>query len=601
MSAGRRAHRLPVVVLGLTIVAAACAGGDDEPGGADAVTGADTGDATETTAGGGAGTTEPPDGADGDGSEGTAPASGPVDVTLPPDDEQPVAGGTLRFALEAEVNGLNPTTSSLSAPGLVMAGAVFDTLAAFDVDGNAVPYLAESFTPSDDLRSWTVRLRPGITFHDGTPVDADAVITSFEAQRTSPLVGLAVQPFFPTEGAVDRVDDLTVQFNLSEPHRHFPTYVTGQLGMVASPTWLAAAADDPTLNQRPVGTGPFRFESRTEDSVTRFVRNDDWWNGEALLDAIEFYPVPDPDTATDLLFGDEIEGLHLTNPASIQRLSESEDVQNILNDAGEESFVMLNTSVPPFDDLRARQALAWATPRAQYDQLIGLDVLRQATQRFIPESPYHDPELVQVGDDPAQAALLAAEYCAERVDDVNPRTGAPTCRDGKIVIEYQYAGPSVIGTRIADLMVAGWSSVFDVEVTEVFQDDLIQNAALGAYNTVQWRQFGAVDPAADNIWLLCRTIGPISINWPRYCDEERDQLLLQAQVEADPDARAELYRQIEKMINDAATYVFLQHTMWDVAFAPDVRGVCGRTSPDGVALMCARNGVAWFDQAWFAG
>ena len=158
----------------------------------------------------------------------------------------------------------------------------------------------------------------------------------------------------------------------------------------------------------------------------------------------------------------------------------------------------------------------------------------------------------------------------------------------------------MIGTRIADLLTAGWSAAFNVTVTEVFQADLIQNAALGAYNAIGWRQFGSTDPAADNIWLLCRTIGPISINWPRYCDEERDALLVQAQAEADPVVRAELYRQVEQIISDASTYVFLTHTMWDNAFAPNVRGVCGRTSPDGVALDCTQSGVAWFDSAWLA-
>ena len=174
------------------------------------------------------------------------------------------------------------------------------------------------------------------------------------------------------------------------------------------------------------------------------------------------------------------------------------------------------------------------------------------------------------------------------------------CTDGKINIDFQVAGPSVIGTRIADLLVSGWSAAFDVTVTEVFQDELIQNAALGSYNAMNWRQFGAIDPAADNIWLLCRTIGPISINWPRYCDEERDALLVQAQAEADPAVRAQLYQQVEQRINDAATYVFLTHTMWDNAFAPAVRGVCGRTSPEGVPLECTQSGVAWFDSVWLA-
>ena len=84
----------------------------------------------------------------------------------------PVAGGTLRYGIQSEVDGINPTTSALSAPGLTMGNAVFDTLAAYDVDGNPVPYLAESFTPSEDFMSWTVKLREGITFHDGTPLNS---------------------------------------------------------------------------------------------------------------------------------------------------------------------------------------------------------------------------------------------------------------------------------------------------------------------------------------------------------------------------------------------------------------------------------------------
>jgi peptide/nickel transport system substrate-binding protein len=598
MTARRTRSTRVAAAIAVALLATACGGGgdaDDADGVAEPSSVSDA--PSDTASDDGAAPNEAPD----DDADVAALESsdGPVDVTLAPDtDEEPVPGGTLRIALEADVNGLNPTTSSLSSPGQMMAGAVFDTLAAWNTDGEAVPYLAESFTPSDDLRSWTVTLRPGIVFHDGTPLNADAVITSFEAQRTSPLVGLAVQPFFPTEGAVAKIDDLSVQFNLTEPHRHFPTYVTGQLGMIASPTWLIAAQADPTLNQQPVGTGPFRFDSRSEDSVTRFVRNDSWWKGPVYLDAVEFYPVPDPDSATDLLLGGELEGLQLTNPGSIVRLTEADGIQNVLDDAGEETFTMMNTSVPPFDDLRARQALAWATPRAQFAQLIGLDVLRQATQRFIPESPYADPAITQPGDDPDRGAALAAEYCAERGGDTNPITGSPVCTDGKITIDFQVAGPSVVGTRIADLLVSGWSAAFDVTVTEVFQDELIQNAALGSYNAMNWRQFGAIDPAADNIWLLCRTIGPISINWPRYCDEERDALLVQAQAEADPAVRAQLYQQVEQRINDAATYVFLTHTMWDNAFAPHVRGLCGRISPEGVPLECSQSGVAWFDSVW---
>ena len=200
----------------------------------------------------------------------------------------------------------------------MMANAVFDTLTAFDDDGVAVPYLAESVEPAveGDFSKWVVTLRQGISFHDGTPVTIDAVIQGFETQRNDPLVGLAVKPFYPETGAVERIDDFTAQFNLLEPNAYFPGALTGQLGYVSSPTWLAAALADPTLNQQPVGTGPFVFDSRSPDSVTRFVRNEDWWNGDVYLDAIEFVPVPDADTRAELLVQGDINALQTSDPGA---------------------------------------------------------------------------------------------------------------------------------------------------------------------------------------------------------------------------------------------------------------------------------------------
>src|SRR5690606_32254408 len=132
------------------------------------------------------------------------------------------------------------------------------------------------------------------------------------------------------------------------------------------------------------------------------------------------------------------------------------------NDAAEESFVMMNTEVPPFNDLRARQALTFATPREQYLALIGLGVVRPADQMFIPESPFHNPNVTQEADMPDQAAARGQEYCAEMGAETSPVTGQPVCRDGKTNMELQWSGPSVEQTRIADLLVNAWSPFFNV-------------------------------------------------------------------------------------------------------------------------------------------
>lgn len=504
---------------------------------------------------------------------------------------EPVFGGTLRWGIQAESDGINPTASALSASGLAMMNAVFDTLAFFDVDGNWVPHLAESFTPSADCKTWTMKLREGVTFHDGTALNTAAVSVNFLAQFSDPLVGLAVRPYYAsTEEAITLVDDLTMTYNLSDSNCNFPTSLTGQLGAVGSPTWLAAALEDPTLDQQPVGTGPFVFDSRTQDSVTKFVKNQNYWGGNVYLDAVEFYPITDPDVRTRLLLEGELDGMASTNAESIAQLAELDAVQ-VLDDTGDESFLMLNSASAPFDDIRARQAITHATPRDNYNTLINLDVTRKADQMFTPESPYYNPDVVQLSDRPELAGPLVADYCED-----NPGN----CDGGKINIEYQYSGPSVVGERIADLLVEGWSDFFNVTVQVLPQDAHIQEAAFGIYDSIGWRQFGAVNPGDDRVWLLCRAVGGISLNWPRFCDESRDTIILEADALTDAADKAPLYQELSQKINDDYLYVFYHHTLWSLALADDVQNLCEATSLEGIQFRCQVNGRNLFQSTFLS-
>ena len=145
----------------------------------------------------------------------------------------------------------------------------------------------------------------------------------------------------------------------------------------------------------------------------------------------------------------------------------------------------------------------------------------------------------------------------------------------------------MIQTRRAEILDEGWSAAFNVTFDELLEDEHIQQTALGQYNVNLWRQFEAEDPSTDNVWLLCRTIGGISLNWPRFCDEQRDALLLQAQATTDqaervaalPAGRADDQRRLP--------YIFFTHTAWMNAFTDNVHGVCDRMSPEGVPLKCA--------------
>ncbi len=327
----------------------------------------------------------------------------------------------------------------------MMANAVFDTLTAFDDDGVAVPYLAESVEPASRATSpsGSSRSARASRFHDGTPVTIDAVIQGFETQRNDPLVGLAVKPFYPETGR--RRADRRLHARSSTCSSRTRTSRAPSPASSATcrrPTWLAAALADPTLNQQPVGSGPFVFDSRSPDSVTRFVRNEDWWNGDVYLDAIEFVPVPDADTRAELLVQGDLNALQTSDPGAIQTLDEDPSIQQVKDETGEESFIMINTGVAPFDDIRAREALTLATPVENYLNLIGLGELRPASQRFIPESPYYNPDIMQETDNPAAAKELSDAYCADFPEN---------CTDGKINMELQFPAGSVVLDQTGDL------------------------------------------------------------------------------------------------------------------------------------------------------
>lgn len=564
MKSSHGAHRTLVAVVACgALVMAACSGGDGGTAGTADTVGSTEMDSGDTTV------TDP-----------TNPA---------PAEEVPVPGGTLRIGVEADVEGINPAGNVMPAVGMWMGEAVFDTLAKVGADGSAVPYLAESITPDETLTNWTVMLREGISFHDGTPVNADAVIATFEGQLADVVVGLTVVPLFAPDNLIEKVDDRTVVYHLSSPSTVFPLRLTQQLGVVASKAWLDEVAANPDKSQEPVGSGPFVFESRVKDSVTRFVRNEDYWAGEVYLDAVEFYPVPDSLTRADQLAVGDLDMLH--SPGRLAELPDDAIIQSAYDLNGEEGFLALNTSAPPFDDIRVRQAFTYAFAQKEFIALVADgDDTQSANQMFDAESPFYNPDLEQMTDHPELAGELVAAYCA----DVPVQ-----CTDGKVNVVYSDTGPSTKGERNFAVLQEGWSPFFNVEPRWVAQDQFIIATVTGDFQATQFRLFGGIDPDLDRVYLLCSGIGGVAVNVPRYCDEEIDALLAEQAASTDKAERVSLWQEISQQIADNYTIIFEAHASWRVAYdSSRVRNLCGAVGPDGTPLQCVVAGHTPLVQVW---
>jgi peptide/nickel transport system substrate-binding protein len=356
----------------------------------------------------------------------------PVTITVPAEGE-PQSGGTLTYGLEAESDGFNPVANRWAIAGYMVGNAVYDPLAAVAADGTAAPYLAEAFENNDDYTEWTIRLRPGVTFHNGTPLDAAAVVANLEGHRASALTATTLAPV----ATVTADGDLAVRVTMSEPWVAFPYVLVAQPGYVAEPSVLAGGVD---TGRTPIGTGPFAQSEWVPG--TRWVgeKFDNYWQeGLPYLDRIEFRPIPAVQQRFNSLKTGELLMMHTTNPDTILDLRADAEAGRlqVVEDAGEteESLVLLNLEEAPLDDLRIRQALAHATDVQTYNDVINSGLPRIATGFLNPDSPFY-AETDYPTYDPERARQLVQDY----VNDPNTPSSASFTLTTTTSPEVQRAG-----------------------------------------------------------------------------------------------------------------------------------------------------------------
>jgi ABC-type transport system substrate-binding protein len=506
-------------------------------------------------------------------------------ITIAPEGD-PVEGGELAFGLEAETDGWNPTTNRWAVSGIMVAAAVFDPLAAWNEDGEAEPYLAESFTPNDDFTEWTITLRSGVTFHNGEALTSDAVVQTFEGHLASALTAPALEPV----ESVEAIDDLNVRVNMNQPWAVFPVVLTGQPGFIPAPEQLEAAD-----SQNAIGTGPFVQQEWTQDAQWVGTKNPDYWReGLPYLDELTFKPIPETETRMASLETGDINMTHTTDDDAIidwREKAEAGDAQ-IVEDgsSGEETFVMLNTLVPPLDDVRVREAIALATDKEAYIETTGSGILVPANTPFNPTSPWYSEEAAEAMPqyDPAAAQALVDEYEAE----VGP-------------IEFTLGTTPVTANQESiSLLAAQWATVgIDAQTTTETQDQFILNAVSGDFEANLWRQFGAPDPDGDYVWWVSQNaneVGEFSLNFARNRDTEIDDAMNAGRESDDPATREEAYATVQERLNEDLPYIWLNHTLWAMIADNSVRYIGVTTLPDGQAGLGIYNGATRFTEVWRA-
>lgn len=417
-------------------------------------------------------------------------APGGVGDNQPPADPgTPVYGGHLRVALEGETNNWLPGRGNHVAPAaLTVAMALFDPLVRLDHEGRFQPYLAESLVPNETFDQWTVTLRPGVKFHDGTALDAQAIKWNFDNlhKRQGSVTFGSIRDI----ERVEVVDELRVVYYLSKGIVPFPDILTRAPGWPVSPTAVQRYGDEAGLY--PVGTGPFQLVSWRRDDRLELRRNENYWReGLPYLDAITFRPLPDEDARLASLISGDIDVIQTLRQHIVARLRSMSGIhlyEQIGNSSGSAIF---NAQRAPVDDARVRRALAYALDQeALIEVLGGRGISPVQTQYFNETSIWYSPKAAAAwpARDQAQARALLQEY----INDPQRSDGrAP----GSAVAIELLCLPEQSLIDLAQMYQALWVAVgFDVRLRQVEQATQIQSVISGDYMVTCWRSSNEQDP-----------------------------------------------------------------------------------------------------------
>ncbi len=495
----------------------------------------------------------------------------------------PRRGGSLIFATEAEINSFDPRQGAWDSTGLCYARTVFDPLLTQAGDGSVQPYLAQSISHNTDYTQWTIKLRPGIMFHDGSPLDANTVKINLEGVAQSPLTGPAL---FNMAG-VTVVDTMTVMVQTKTPWVPFPIYLTGQLGHMVALKQLA----DTSGKASPIGTGPFVFKEWLPGDHFTATRNANYWRqGLPYLDSITWKPIPDPQSRGNSLKAGNIDALHSSDTQNVSDFMNSSsynqvnDLNSVLGEP-DQDFVMLNTAVPPLDDVRVRQALAYATDRQKYINTLGNGLTKPSDGPFTKGSPYFGPTGYP-GYDPNKAKALVAEYQA-----------------AKGPITFNFGTINTAKTRQQnEFLQALWKEVgITTNIIQVEQSPYILNAIVGNYQAYGWRQFNTPDPDGNYVWWSSATASPVgkqALNFARNKDPQIDAALQIGRTNPDPAARADAYKSIAARFGADIPYIWISPAVWIVAAGTKIQGVGHATLPDGSKARGMGSGVISPTEIW---
>jgi len=359
------------------------------------------------------------------------------------------AEDTITLGMVLEPPNLDPTAGAAAAIDEVVYANVFEGLTRFGPDGSVRPGLAASWEIGDGATTYVFHLRDGVTFHDGTAMDAEDVKFSLDRTRAEDSAN-AQKALFAGIETVEVIDPLTVKVTLGAPNGNFAFNLAWGDAVIVAPESVETAAT------APVGTGPFKFAEWLQGDHVTLARNPDYWGEPAALAKATFRFISDPTAAFAAMMAGDVDAFpNYPAPETLAQLAADPRFRVIVGSTEGETILAMNNRQPPLDDARVRQAIAHAINR---QEIIDGAMFGHGTPIGTHFAP-HNPDYVDLtglsAHDPDKSRALLAEA---GVAGLKLRLALPPptyARRGGEIIAAQLAAVG-IATEISNVEWAQW-------------------------------------------------------------------------------------------------------------------------------------------------
>ncbi len=491
---------------------------------------------------------------------------------------------TFVFCSEASPEGFDPAPYTSGGTFDASAHPIYNRLTEFKKGTTEVePGLAESWDVSEDGTVYTFKLRKGVKFHSSdtfTPtrdLNADDVIFSFDRQGNASnpwhqyVAGVTYEYYTSMDmpnliKSIDKLDDYTVKFTLNQPEAPFLANIAMSFASIMSKEYadkLDAAGTKEDLNNRPIGTGPFKFVAYQKDAVIRYQKNADYWGTAPLIDDLIFAITPDSAVRLQKLKANECQLMPYPSPADIEAIKADPNL-TMQEQAGlNVGYLAYNTTVAPFDNVKVRKALNMAINKQSIVDAVFQGAAVPAKNPIPPTMWSYDDAIVDDPYDPAAAKKMLEE---EGVTDLSMKIWAmpvqrPYMPNARRTAELMQEDLSKVGVKV-EIVSYEWGEYL-AKSMEKGRDGAV---ILG------WTGDNGDPDNFLSVLLSCDSAGEGGANRAFWCNEDFSKLLKDAKITADQAKRTALYEQAQVIFKEQAPWFTIAHSTQYVPMSNKVSG-----------------------------